>query len=238
MKKRHAFMNQSKFFSFIMLILSLSLIAPLSQSVYATENENVIAVESSEKARDIPIGNSEKKVNHIDSSSISNSSDNENENESSEKPIDLWDIENENNVKYDKDYENELKTQDADELNIETKKIYDHACKQGIINPNVYSFEEFKKHETLYFLPSFKQFVSENPDSNLSYEQWIEQNNYGVFPQSDLPVYKERPTRDKRGYKENQTKFVNAVKKGELIPPLALGYFFTENNQPKLIGNY
>jgi hypothetical protein len=63
---------------------------------------------------------------------------------------------------------------------------YNQGVKEGIIEPNKVSYDEWVKENDEQFKPNYLDGIKEGViDPNLDYKNWLKENNYGQLPKSD-----------------------------------------------------
>lgn len=160
--------------------------------------------------------NTEEQQNEIGQTIDSSSEKINNDHKETEEQTTLWDIEEENNVKYDKDYETEkepVKPSDEDKI----KELYERGIKENKINPTMYSFEAFMENYELGkdSYNELKDYIGKNQ----KYDDWYaEIANYGAFPDGEghAPSEKEN-SRKKRSQTDNANKFKKDLRKGDIV---------------------
>ncbi|MGH1842336.1 hypothetical protein ABE867_16855 [Enterococcus gallinarum] len=96
--------------------------------------------------------------------------------------------------------------------------IYDNAVKENIIDPTLYSKSDWLDDEKKYMRPNYDFFKSNILDS-VSYNEWLEMNNYGVMSDTKLPLLQNKNSnrRQARSAQDNINKFCKDAKAGDIL---------------------
>lgn len=96
--------------------------------------------------------------------------------------------------------------------------IYDDAVKENIIDPALYPKSNWLDDEKKYMRPNYDFFKSNILDS-VSYNEWLEMNNYGVMSDTKLPLLQNKNSnrRQARSAQDNINKFCKDAKAGDIL---------------------
>lgn len=84
----------------------------------------------------------------------------------------------------------------------------------GIINPEKYTFESFKRDDPL-FRNIYEEFVSSADTEPMTYQQWLVMNHYGLLADTQESIFlNESITRRSNKYKK---RFKRAVEAGDIL---------------------
>ena len=126
----------------------------------------------------------------------------------------LWDIEDENKVKYDSDQTNspELTDQEATKI----KELYEKGIAEGKVNRELYSYEAFQENyqvnKTTY--EEMKEIVG----AGLTYDNWFgEILNYSAFPDGEGHSPRNNQRQKRATQKQNADRFKRDLRKGDII---------------------
>lgn len=93
--------------------------------------------------------------------------------------------------------------------------LYQQGVSKGIINKDEVSFDNWKKMEQVDLHPVYDNAINNKLiDEKTSYNSWLEDNNYGVFPEMGNKFVKI----ELRGSQSaNKKKFIKTVRKGDIM---------------------
>ncbi|NVY96588.1 hypothetical protein HU830_05360 [Lactobacillus sp. DCY120] len=99
----------------------------------------------------------------------------------------------------------------------EVDNLYQDAVKNSKVVSYKYSYQVFK--DNIYLFEQQYQNLVKNKQldvSNITFEQWLQQNNYGAFPDGTVYDYN-KPKSLMRSQEDNAVKFEKDVQKGDII---------------------
>ncbi|XP_072942148.1 uncharacterized 30.3 kDa protein-like [Epargyreus clarus] len=92
--------------------------------------------------------------------------------------------------------------------------LYNKGVELGIINTTKYTFKSFENDDLTIFRPIYTQNVMNSTDP-VSYEEFLINNNYGILADTQESLFERKIT--KRSTADNKRRFVNTVKKGDIL---------------------
>lgn len=97
--------------------------------------------------------------------------------------------------------------------------LYDKAVNENIIDPNLYPKANWEKDEISTMRPSYEEY--KNYDSSITYESWLELNNYGVMADTKEPVLQLKTPAESnirlRTAQDNIDKFCRDTQAGDIL---------------------
>ena len=106
----------------------------------------------------------------------------------------------------------------ADEFT-DVGSLYDKAVNENIIDPNLYPKANWEKDEISTMRPSYEEY--KNYDSSITYESWLELNNYGVMADTKEPVLQLKTPAESnirlRTAQDNIDKFCRDTQAGDIL---------------------
>lgn len=97
--------------------------------------------------------------------------------------------------------------------------LYDKAVNENIIDPNLYPKANWEKYEISTMRPSYEEY--KNYDSSITYESWLELNNYGVMADTKEPVLQLKTPAESnirlRTAQDNIDKFCRDTQAGDIL---------------------
>ncbi|MDN6024471.1 MAG: hypothetical protein L0I32_12025, partial [Lactobacillus sp.] len=95
----------------------------------------------------------------------------------------------------------------------------DKAVNENIIDPNLYPKANWEKDEISTMRPSYEEY--KNYDSSITYESWLELNNYGVMADTKEPVLQLKTPAESnirlRTAQDNIDKFCRDTQAGDIL---------------------
>ncbi|XP_035431570.2 uncharacterized 30.3 kDa protein-like [Spodoptera frugiperda] len=76
----------------------------------------------------------------------------------------------------------------------ETLNAYNFGVYRGIIDPNKYSLELFAQHDRDVFRKTYQDYITlyNEQDEPISYHEWLVMNNYGIMPDTQESLFKDK----------------------------------------------
>ncbi|GBP07177.1 Uncharacterized 30.3 kDa protein [Eumeta japonica] len=94
-------------------------------------------------------------------------------------------------------------------------KYYTIGVEKGIIDPDKYPFTSFLRDEENVFKRAHEEYVALNRTEVSNYGDWLILNNYGILPDTQESLFDRKLV--KRSTADNKRKFVNTVRKGDIL---------------------
>ncbi|MDT2678170.1 hypothetical protein [Enterococcus gallinarum] len=126
----------------------------------------------------------------------------------------LWDMEDENKVKYDSDQTNspELTDQEATKI----KELYEKGIAEGKVNRELYSYEAFQENYQVN-KTTYEEMI-EVVGAGLTYDNWFgEILNYSAFPDGEGHSPRNNQRQKRATQKQNADRFKRDLRKGDII---------------------
>ncbi|KAM3968321.1 putative 30.3 kDa protein [Aphomia sociella] len=109
----------------------------------------------------------------------------------------------------------DLQNGDNRSSNETSYSLYSTGVDTGVINPEKYSFTSFKRDEENVFRDLYREYTTINSSLPVSYEEWLLINNFGVLSDTQESLFERKIS--KRSTADNKRRFVNTVKKGDIL---------------------
>lgn len=100
--------------------------------------------------------------------------------------------------------------------------LYDKAVSENIIDPGLYSKNQWEKDESTKMRPSYEVFKKEVSEET-SYAEWLKLNNYGVMSDTKQPILQEKTKEEQnpnpylRSQQDNINRFCRDTKAGDIL---------------------